>query len=298
MKYLLAVIKETLRMFPTVPMVSREVTRHHPSTGVCPRFNEEDTFGMAINLFGLHYNPRGWSRPHEFLPERWLDASIDGGMDPGQRVYCPFAMGKRSCLGRQFAYIEMLTVISMILQRFRVYPIDEAPPRIVEGGTLVIDDDLHLAFEPLDDGGLTDGIPKTKSQLEVMQLPTFTMAQVREHHTINDLWMVIRGKVYDFTAFVTGEVAGGHPGGAEILAAFAGSDATSDFEFVSHSAFAQRLLKRFIVGTLAEAQDKADPTSGVLRRPSVFQERTGTPASAGQVRRAPNVEREDWNSYL
>ena len=67
-------------------MVSREVTKTHPS-GVCPRFKEDKTFGLAINLFGLHYNPRGWSRPHEFLPERWLEETIDGGMDPEHRVY-------------------------------------------------------------------------------------------------------------------------------------------------------------------------------------------------------------------
>ena len=83
--HLLTCFKTYFR-YPTVPMVSREVTKTHPS-GVCPRFNEDKTFGLAINLFGLHYNPRGWSRPHEFLPERWLEETIDGGMDPEHRVY-------------------------------------------------------------------------------------------------------------------------------------------------------------------------------------------------------------------
>ena len=50
--------------------------------------------------------------------------------------------------------------------------------------------------------------------------------KVKEHSSVGDLWMVIRGRVYDFTAFLQGE-AGGHPGGAEILAAYAGADGAS-----------------------------------------------------------------------
>ena len=50
--------------------------------------------------------------------------------------------------------------------------------------------------------------------------------KVKEHSSVYDLWMVIRGRVYDFTAFLQGE-AGGHPGGAEILAAYAGADGAS-----------------------------------------------------------------------
>ena len=96
-------------------------------------------------------------------------------MDPEQRVYCPFAMGKRSCLGRQFAYIEMLTVVSMILQRFRIYTIDDEPPQIIEGGTLVVDENLQLALEPLNDDG-SSGIPKSKSELDIAQLPMYVLA--------------------------------------------------------------------------------------------------------------------------
>jgi cytochrome P450 len=136
-KYLLACIKETLRMFPTVPMISREVTERH-ADGVCPRFQEGKTFGVNINMFGLHYNAKGWSRPDEFLPERWLDPTIDMKKDPEQRVYCPFAMGKRQCLGRQFAYVEMLTVVAMVLQKFRLHTVHGRAPRVVEGGTLLI----------------------------------------------------------------------------------------------------------------------------------------------------------------
>ena len=56
--------------------------------------------------------------------------------------------------------------------------------------------------------------------------PTSPCPKVKEHSSVGDLWMVIRGRVYDFTAFLQGE-AGGHPGGAEILAAYAGADGAS-----------------------------------------------------------------------
>jgi len=242
-KFLLATIKEVLRMFPTVPMISREVTQTH-TNGICPRFAEEDTFGIAINMFGLHYNPRGWSRPHEFLPERWLDPMVDAQRDPKQRVYCPFAIGKRQCLGRQFAYVEMLTVISMLLRKYRLIPVPGAKPNVIEGGTLLIHG-LRIRLEPLVDKSELIPIAPRSSFLPV------SWNEIKRHNQPEDMWMVIDGLVFDVTKFAQGD-KGGHPGGKEILFAMSGADATTEFEFVAHSPFARRLLMSYCVGRLEE----------------------------------------------
>ncbi len=241
MPYLLAVIKETLRMFPTVPMVSREVTQNH-ADGVCPRFNEEDTFGVTINFFGLHYNPRGWTQPEQFLPERWIDPEIDGQQDPRQRVYCPFALGKRSCLGRQFAYIEMLAVISRILQKYHIGKAVDSSPNIIEGGTLIVDG-VRIEFEDIE-------TYHERKRTEVAA-PAVNVAheELVAHNTADKLWMAIDGIVYDLTDFAKGD-RGGHPGGAEVIVAMAGSDGTPDFDFVGHSPFSRKLLAKYEVGAL------------------------------------------------
>jgi cytochrome P450 len=241
MPYLLAVIKETLRMFPTVPMVSREVTQKH-ADGVCPRFNEDDTFGVTINFFGLHYNPRGWTEPEKFLPERWIDPEIDGQQDPRQRVYCPFALGKRSCLGRQFAYIEMLAVISRILQKYHIGKAKDSSPNIIEGGTLIVDG-VRIEFEDI------EKYNERKRTEAAAPAVSITYEELIAHNTADKLWMAIDGIVYDLTDFAKGD-RGGHPGGAEVIVAMAGADGTPDFDFVGHSPFSRKLLAKYEVGAL------------------------------------------------
>ena len=52
-----------------------------------------------------------------------------------------------------------------------------------------------------------------------------SMREVARHNTPADLWVVIKGRVYDLTAFHTS-----HPGGARVVAAVAGKDATQAFD--------------------------------------------------------------------
>lgn len=238
-KYLLAVIKECLRLYPPVPMIAREIQETHPATGLCPRFNSEDTFGAIINIYGLHYNAKGWTRPTEFLPERWLDPGIDTGADPRERVYCPFALGKRSCFGRQFAYIEMLTVVSSILRKYALRHARDSNMDVFEAGTLLLRN-LKVHFVPLED---------IKENVVDELLPSYTEAEVHKHQTADDLWMIIDDYVYDFSAFGAGK-GGGHPGGREVLLAWAGCDATAEFDFIAHSPVARRMLDQYRVGRL------------------------------------------------
>jgi len=276
MKYLTACVKETLRMFPVVPMISREVTQAHPS-GVCPRFDEGGTFGIAINMFGLHYNPNGWSQPDQFLPERWLDPSIDGKKDPSQRVYCPFAIGKRSCLGRHFAYVEMLTLVSAILLRYEIFIVQKNPPSLIEAGTLLIDHKLRLGLR------LRESVEKDRTcEASPVSLTetSFTLTEVARHHTKEDLWMAIKGGVYDLTRFAAG-ADGGHPGGSEILLTYGGANATAEYEFISHSAYALKLLEKYRIGRLYESLTP------------LFKERDW---KTGDFRETVRVYSEDWDS--
>jgi len=279
MQYLQAVIKETLRMFPTVPMVTREVTETHKD-GVCPRFKEESTFGAVINFFGLHYNPKGWNRPNEFVPERWIDKSIDADRDPQQRMYCPFALGKRACLGRQFAYVEMLTVLSMFLQKYRILPGDHAVdihPTINEAGTLVVGHQLDLKLEPYEPDQKT--VPKSVRTTEI----EYSVEEVSFHHTLKDMWMIIDGGVYNLTRYAAMDKGARHPGGVEILLAYAGSDGTAEFDFINHSKFARRLLSRYRIGVVrldCSLLNKEDSTKHILGEKGKRRRRTTLPVQS------------------
>ncbi|KAI1162545.1 cytochrome b5-like heme/steroid binding domain-containing protein [Nemania serpens] len=74
----------------------------------------------------------------------------------------------------------------------------------------------------------------------------YTLQQVSEHRSLNDLWIVIRGKVYDVSSYLDD-----HPGGKEVLLQVSGGDATEDFDFVGHSEDAKETLFGFEIGLLA-----------------------------------------------
>ncbi|KAI1811938.1 cytochrome b5-like heme/steroid binding domain-containing protein [Poronia punctata] len=76
--------------------------------------------------------------------------------------------------------------------------------------------------------------------------PVYTLEQVSEHCSPNDLWIIIRGRVYDVSSYLDD-----HPGGKDVLLQVSGGDATEDFDFVGHSADAKEILSDFEVGLLA-----------------------------------------------
>ncbi|KAK6937646.1 Cytochrome b5-like heme/steroid binding domain [Dillenia turbinata] len=73
----------------------------------------------------------------------------------------------------------------------------------------------------------------------------FTLAEVSEHNSRKDCWLIIDGKVYDVTKFLDD-----HPGGDEVLISSTGKDATDDFEDVGHSTSARAMLDEYHVGNI------------------------------------------------
>ncbi len=76
----------------------------------------------------------------------------------------------------------------------------------------------------------------------------YTLKDIKEHKTSQDIWVVIHNKVYDITKFLDD-----HPGGEEVLLEQGGAAATESFEDVGHSADARELMKDYLIGDLAKA---------------------------------------------
>jgi cytochrome b involved in lipid metabolism len=67
-----------------------------------------------------------------------------------------------------------------------------------------------------------------------------TFEEVAKHNTPEDLWIVVRGKVYDVTKYLED-----HPGGPVVLTNRAGKEVTKPFEDAGHSDNAQKKMKDF-----------------------------------------------------
>ncbi len=103
--YLSAVISETLRMHPAVPIVMRKLAQ--PRTVIGRQCRAGDIVGIAVPA--LHFNPSIWRDPERFDPDRFLDWT------PTPFEYLPFGGGYRRCPGAAFAHNELAIAIGTIM---------------------------------------------------------------------------------------------------------------------------------------------------------------------------------------
>merc|ERR1712032_283191 len=80
---------------------------------------------------------------------------------------------------------------------------------------------------------------------EQRKLPTITKATLKQH--TDDKWMAIHGLVYNVAKYM-----GEHPGGAQILEAVSGQDATYEFEEAGHSKLSRREVDRIVLHGVLE----------------------------------------------
>ncbi|XP_064458392.1 cytochrome P450 4V2-like [Ornithodoros turicata] len=113
MKYLECVLKESLRLFPSVPLIGRELQEDWQYAGT----NFPKGTICTIFIYSLHRDPKTFPKPEEFIPERFLPENCVG-RHPFS--YVPFSAGPRNCIGQKFALMEMKTLVSRVLRNYRL----------------------------------------------------------------------------------------------------------------------------------------------------------------------------------
>jgi cytochrome P450 len=104
-EYLTAVVTETLRVRPVVPLVARQLTQPlQVGRYVLPTGTR-----MAPSIYLTNRNPRSYPQPREFRPERFL------GEAPDTFAWIPFGGGIRRCIGASFALQEMKLILRTVL---------------------------------------------------------------------------------------------------------------------------------------------------------------------------------------
>lgn len=120
-EYLDAVIKESLRLRPVVPAVSRKLAEPVELGG---RVLPAGVF-IVPSIFLTHRRPDIYPDPLAFRPQRFLD-----GPQPSNFEYLPFGGGVRRCLGASFAQFEMKVVLGTVLRHRRVRAAGGRPEHI------------------------------------------------------------------------------------------------------------------------------------------------------------------------
>lgn len=141
-----AVIRETLRLHPPIHSIMRKVKSNIPvpptlavPKGVVPKEGENAPYIIPKGHYVMaapgvtQVDPNLWDDASEFNPRRWLDSSSDQLMqDSGEQVdygwgmvsagtgspYLPFGAGRHRCIGEQFAYLQLGTIIATFVRTF------------------------------------------------------------------------------------------------------------------------------------------------------------------------------------
>lgn len=111
--YLLAVVKESLRLHPATPLM----LPHKASASVkVGGYNIPKGADVTVNVWAIARNPDVWSNPLEYRPERFLEESID--IKGGDFRVLPFGAGRRVCPGAQLGINLVASMIGHLLHHF------------------------------------------------------------------------------------------------------------------------------------------------------------------------------------
>ncbi|EDW89662.1 probable cytochrome P450 49a1 [Drosophila yakuba] len=122
MPYLRACVKETLRMRPVVIANGRSLQ----SDAVINGYHVPKGTHVIFPHLVVSNDPAYFPEPKRFLPERWLKHSTDAAGCPhaNQKIHpfvsLPFGFGRRMCVGRRFAEIELHTLLAKIFRKYQV----------------------------------------------------------------------------------------------------------------------------------------------------------------------------------
>ncbi|WRX30804.1 Cytochrome P450 - like 10 [Theobroma cacao] len=131
--YLQAIIKETTRLYPAGPL-----SVMHESVEDCTTAGYFIPAGtrLLVNLSKLQRDPKAWSNPDEFRPERFLTTHKHFDVRGQNYELVPFGSGRRVCPGISFALQVLQFSLASLLQAFEITTPSDEPVDMGEGAGL------------------------------------------------------------------------------------------------------------------------------------------------------------------
>ncbi|GFP93177.1 premnaspirodiene oxygenase [Phtheirospermum japonicum] len=112
LKYMKLVIKETLRMHPPIPLLPRACRQECEVEGYTIPLKAK----VLVNTWAMGRDPKYWTEPQNFKPERFEDNSID--YLGAHYQYLPFGSGRRVCPGMTFGLANVELPLAQLLYHF------------------------------------------------------------------------------------------------------------------------------------------------------------------------------------
>ncbi|KAF5199716.1 (S)-canadine synthase [Thalictrum thalictroides] len=123
LKYLQAVVKETMRMKPIAPLAIPHKTAKDTTL-----MGTKVTKGtqIMVNLYALHHNPDIWTEPCKFIPERFMQRDDGSATSKAmEQSFLPFGAGMRICGGMDLGKLQFGLVLANLVNAFKWSCVEE-----------------------------------------------------------------------------------------------------------------------------------------------------------------------------
>ncbi|MFD2174677.1 cytochrome P450 [Rhodobacter lacus] len=152
-----AVFRESMRLYPPVPMYLRETVQEEEFRG---RKVAKGSL-IVVSPWHLHRHERIWKDPDDFDPTRW---DTPEGRESSRLSYIPFSAGPRVCPGAGFAMAEGPLLLAMMLRSYRVELVEGREPMPVAQLTVRGRDGIWLKLTP------REGVAPVHSSAKVAEM--------------------------------------------------------------------------------------------------------------------------------
>lgn len=141
MTYLECVIKETMRIFPAVPIISR--TAEHEFQLDDKRI-PKNSF-CFISIYNIHHDPRIFANSEIFDPDRHTK---ENSSNRHHFSFIPFSKGIRMCIGNNFSMMVMKISLAYILRNFCIESYPEKLTYTLNGFFIDFNESIKIKFKP------------------------------------------------------------------------------------------------------------------------------------------------------
>ncbi|KAG9441841.1 hypothetical protein H6P81_017695 [Aristolochia fimbriata] len=114
LQYLDACIKETMRLHPAAPfLIPHRAVETTPVMG----YTVPKDYQVLVNAYAIGRDPKHWTDPDSFVPERFLETEVDYNGNHFQ--FIPFGAGRRMCMGLPLASRTIPLILGSLLHSFK-----------------------------------------------------------------------------------------------------------------------------------------------------------------------------------
>lgn len=141
LKFLTRCINESMRLYPHPPVLIRRAQVADVLPG---NYKVNAGQDIMISVYNIHHSSQVWERAEEFLPERFdLEGPMPNETNTDFR-FIPFSGGPRKCVGDQFALLETIVTLAILLQNMNFELVPDQNINMTTGATIHTTNGLYL----------------------------------------------------------------------------------------------------------------------------------------------------------